>query len=94
MDATPPGEARHWQRTLRTMVGVQFVMSISFSILSPIMPLFLPELGVVSPQAVAVWAGVLASFALLVRIELAVSSQRRTGRPSQTVLRPESVREL
>jgi DHA1 family multidrug resistance protein-like MFS transporter len=68
MDATPPGEARHWQRTLWTMVGVQFVMSISFSILSPIMPLFLPELGVVSPQAVAVWAGVLASVTSFVAI--------------------------
>ena len=48
MDVTPPPEAQHWQRTLWTMVGVQFVMSISFSILSPILPLFLPELGVVS----------------------------------------------
>jgi MFS transporter, DHA1 family, multidrug resistance protein len=61
MDATPPGEAQHWQRTLWTMVGVQFVMSLSFSILSPIMPLFLPELGVVSRQAVDLWSGVLAS---------------------------------
>jgi DHA1 family multidrug resistance protein-like MFS transporter len=43
------------------MVGVQFVMSVSFSILSPIMPLFLPQLGVVSPEGVDLWAGVLAS---------------------------------
>jgi DHA1 family multidrug resistance protein-like MFS transporter len=43
------------------MVGVQFVMSISFSILSPIMPLFLPQLGVHSVQAIDLWAGVIAS---------------------------------
>jgi DHA1 family multidrug resistance protein-like MFS transporter len=55
------GAGPRWQRTLWTMVGVQFVMSISFNILSPIMPLFLPELGVVSREAVDVWAGVLAS---------------------------------
>ena len=50
------------------MVGVQFVMSIAFSILSPIMPLFLPQLGVLSPQAVDVWAGVLASITSFVAI--------------------------
>jgi len=61
MDATPPSEPQHWQRTLWTMVGVQFVMSLSFTILSPIMPLFLPELGVVSRQAVDLWAGILSS---------------------------------
>ena len=68
MDVTDGGETQHWQRTLWTMVGVQFVMSISFSILSPIMPLFLPELGVVSREAVDVWAGVLASITSFVAI--------------------------
>ncbi len=68
MDVTPPPEAQHWQRTLWTMVGVQFVMSISFSILSPILPLFLPELGVVSREAVDVWAGVLASVTSFIAI--------------------------
>lgn len=68
MDVTDGSETQHWQRTLWTMVGVQFVMSISFSILSPIMPLFLPELGVVSREAVDVWAGVLASITSFVAI--------------------------
>ena len=68
MDATPPPEAQHWQRTLWTMVGVQFVMSIAFSILSPIMPLFLPELGIVSREAVDLWAGVLASVTSFIAI--------------------------
>jgi DHA1 family multidrug resistance protein-like MFS transporter len=68
MDATPPVEAQPWQRTLWAMVGVQFVMSIAFSILSPILPLFLPQLGVVSAEAVDVWAGVLASVTSFVAI--------------------------
>ena len=72
MDVTGAGQVRGegppWQRTLWTMVGVQFVMSIAFSILSPIMPLFLPELGVVSREAVDVWAGVLASVTSFVGI--------------------------
>jgi len=68
MDVTDGSETQHWQRTLWTMVGVQFVMSISFSILSPIMPLFLPELGVVSREAVDIWAGVLASITSFVAI--------------------------
>jgi DHA1 family multidrug resistance protein-like MFS transporter len=41
--------------------GVQFLMAISFNIVSPIMPLALPGLGVDSAAAVNMWAGVLAS---------------------------------
>jgi len=41
------------------MVGIQFIMTMSFSILSPIMPLFLPELGVTQPAQIALWAGIL-----------------------------------
>jgi len=40
------GIASQWQWTLWVMVGIQFIMTMSFSFLSPIMPLFLPELGV------------------------------------------------
>ena len=58
----------HWQRTLWAMVAVQLVMSISFSILSPIMPLFLPRLGVATPEAVDIWAGVLASISSFIGI--------------------------
>jgi len=68
MNPTAPAEAQHWQRTLWTMVGVQFVMSVALSILSPIMPLCLPELGVNSTEAVDVWAGVLASVTSFVAI--------------------------
>ena len=52
--------AVQWRRTLWAMVGIQFVMTAAFSMLSPIMPLFLPVLGVDSASAVALWAGILA----------------------------------
>ncbi len=52
--------AAEWQRTLWAMVGIQFVMTMSFSMLTPIMPLFLPVLGVQSESAIDLWAGILA----------------------------------
>jgi DHA1 family multidrug resistance protein-like MFS transporter len=55
-----------WQRTLWAMVGIQFVMTMSFSMLTPIMPLFLPVLGVQSESAVDLWAGILAGITSLV----------------------------
>src|SRR5436305_10845437 len=51
--------AADWQQTLWAMVGIQFVMTMAFSMLTPIMPLFLPALGVESASAIAVWAGIL-----------------------------------
>jgi DHA1 family multidrug resistance protein-like MFS transporter len=41
-------------------------MTAAFSMLSPIMPLFLPALGVSSASAVALWAGILAGTTSLV----------------------------
>jgi DHA1 family multidrug resistance protein-like MFS transporter len=41
------------------MVGIQFIMTMSFSFLSPIMPLFLPELGVTSEAGIDIWSGIL-----------------------------------
>ena len=63
LEPAPPAsdEPPRWRVTLWSMVGVQFIMSISFGIVGPIMPLYLPELGVVSPAAVNMWAGVLTS---------------------------------
>ncbi len=54
-----PGAAANWQRTLWAMVGIQLVMTMAFSMLSPIMPLFLPVLGVTSERAIDLWSGVL-----------------------------------
>jgi len=61
-DKTPAedlGVASHWQNTLWAMVGVQFVMTMAFSMLTPIMPLLLPELGVKTIAGIDIWAGVL-----------------------------------
>jgi MFS transporter, DHA1 family, multidrug resistance protein len=57
-DPLPP---RNWPLTLWTMVGIQLVMSLSFTILAPIMPLYLPDLGVHRPDLIDLWAGILAS---------------------------------
>ena len=59
-DGSRQQPAVQWQRTLWAMVGIQFVMTMAFSMLSPIMPLFLPVLGVKSASAVDLWAGILA----------------------------------
>jgi DHA1 family multidrug resistance protein-like MFS transporter len=53
------GAARDWRHTLWAMVGIQFVMTAAFSMLSPIMPLFLPALGVTTATSIDIWAGIL-----------------------------------
>jgi DHA1 family multidrug resistance protein-like MFS transporter len=60
------GAAAYWRQTLWAMVGIQFVMTAAFSMLTPIMPLFLPVLGVESDSAIAIWAGVLNGITSLV----------------------------
>jgi DHA1 family multidrug resistance protein-like MFS transporter len=55
----PGGAAAHWRYTLWAMVGIQFVMTVANSMLTPILPLFLPVLGVKTDTALDVWAGVL-----------------------------------
>jgi DHA1 family multidrug resistance protein-like MFS transporter len=58
--AIAPGSARNWRQTLWAMVAIQFVTAMANSVLTPIMPLFLPELGVETASGVAIWAGILA----------------------------------
>ena len=41
------------------MVGIQFVNTMAFSVLTPIMPLFLPVLGVKTARAIDLWSGIL-----------------------------------
>lgn len=48
------------------MVLVQFVMTASFTTLSPIVPLLLPQLGVHQPARVDFWAGILTAINFLV----------------------------
>jgi DHA1 family multidrug resistance protein-like MFS transporter len=56
---TEPTPSSPWQTTLWAMVGIQFIMTMSFSFLSPIMPLFLPELGVTTESGIDLWSGIL-----------------------------------
>lgn len=44
--------APNWQRTLFVMMGIQLGMNMGFTVLSPVMPLFLPELGVSNPAQI------------------------------------------
>jgi MFS transporter, DHA1 family, multidrug resistance protein len=53
------GAAPYWRYTLWAMVGIQFVNTMAFSMLTPIIPLFLPVLGVDSEVAIDIWAGIL-----------------------------------
>jgi DHA1 family multidrug resistance protein-like MFS transporter len=55
-----------WQRVLFLMMGIQFGMNMGFTVLSPVMPLFLPQLGVQSAAGVDLWAGVLSAVTPLV----------------------------
>ena len=55
-----PGVAANWRQTLWAMVAIQFVMTMAFSVLTPIIPLMLPELGVQGEAAISLWAGILA----------------------------------
>src|ERR1700688_3735273 len=55
-----------WRRTLWAMVGIQFLMTGSFSFLSPIVPLMLPGLGVKTVQGVAIWGGAITGAASFV----------------------------
>ena len=54
-----PGSAANWRQTLWAMVAIQFVTAVANSVLTPIMPLFLPELGVTGTGEIAIWAGIL-----------------------------------
>lgn len=58
--------ASNWQRTLVLMVGIQLGMNLGFTVLSPVMPLFLPELGVHDPALIDAWSGVLLAVTPLV----------------------------
>src|SRR5579862_6725647 len=57
--AAAEGATTYWRYTLWAMVGIQFVMTVANSMLTPILLLFLPVLGVQSDTAIDIWAGVL-----------------------------------
>ncbi len=64
--ADPAAAAPNWQRTLFVMMGIQLGMNMGFTVLSPVMPLFLPQLGVHTSAGLDLWTGVLAAVTPLV----------------------------
>ena len=63
----PSGSAEiGWERTLWLMVAVQFVMSLSLGSTSPILPLYLQDLGLQPGSEVDFWSGVLSSVNFLI----------------------------
>ena len=78
-----PEWAPQWQMTMWTMVAVQVIMTLSFTFLSPVMPLFLPHLGVETEEAIDLWSGALGSVTSLIAAVAAPMWGRlsdRTGR--------------
>lgn len=55
-----------WRVTLWAMVAVQVIMTLSFTIHSPVLPLLLPELGVETDFHLFMWAGFLGSITSLI----------------------------
>lgn len=55
-----------WKATLWAMVGIQFVMSVALTGMSPIFPLFLPTLGMTDRALVEFWSGALTACGFLV----------------------------
>ncbi len=58
----------HWRRTMWGMVIVVLVMGIGFNFLNPVMPLFLPVLGVTNEAHVSLLAGAIASITSFVAV--------------------------
>jgi DHA1 family multidrug resistance protein-like MFS transporter len=50
-----------WKRTLWTVWFAEFTSVIGFAIVIPILPLYIPKLGVTDPQAVTFWSGMIYS---------------------------------
>lgn len=46
-----------WRRALRILMSVQLIISAAFSIVPPVIPLLMPQLGIEQPEAISVWAG-------------------------------------
>lgn len=59
-------EAKSAGLTLWSMVGIQFMMSLALTVIGPILPIFLPQIGVQARPAVEFWAGILNSCGFLI----------------------------
>ena len=87
----PPAQATQdvapqWQMTMWTMVAVQVIMTLSFTFLSPVMPLFLPHLGVETEEAIDLWSGALSSVTSLIAAIAAPMWGRLSDRTGRKVM--------
>jgi DHA1 family multidrug resistance protein-like MFS transporter len=57
MSAVHAAPDNSWRRTFAAMVSVQFIIAAAFSIVPPVIPLMLPQIGVTEPHQVSLWAG-------------------------------------
>jgi DHA1 family multidrug resistance protein-like MFS transporter len=57
---------RIWRITLWSMVGIQFMMSLALTVIGPVLPIFLPQIGVHKPASVEFWAGLLNACGFLI----------------------------
>src|SRR6185503_8872301 len=55
------GEAGGWERNVWALSLCIFIAFVGFQFFSPFLPLYIRELGVTDPSAVALWSGVLAA---------------------------------
>jgi DHA1 family multidrug resistance protein-like MFS transporter len=58
--STPPARER-WQRNVWALALCVFIAFVGFQFFSPFLPLYIRELGVTDPSAIALWSGVLAA---------------------------------
>jgi DHA1 family multidrug resistance protein-like MFS transporter len=52
-----PDPDAFWRRTFVAMLSVQFIIAAAFSIVPPVIPLLLPQLGVIEIDEISVWSG-------------------------------------
>lgn len=57
--ASPPGDP--WARNIWALTLSVFVAFVGFQFVSPFLPLYVHELGVLDPRRIALWSGVLAA---------------------------------
>lgn len=56
-----PRESEGWQRNVWALALCVFIAFVGFQFFSPFLPLYIRELGVTDPSAIALWSGLLAA---------------------------------
>ena len=62
MSASPaPAPIPSWRRTMVVMIAVQGIISLALTAMAPILPAYLRQLGITTPQGIELWSGALMS---------------------------------